>query len=499
MSNPLTKILIGGTGGTITGGTTTVLSTKGVGSGTPFPVIFNAQQIAGLIKMIPCNYSDCREYSNQMWCDALPVFGSFPNSGPAYNNDENSFCINFSGQGTPQYILQKANDSFFGKKNQVLTWTNKATISNNTYGIYQALGSIPGHPTYMNFTVNWGNVYNAFGNGYYRIAFQSCVTVNGGESTQASANLPSPYEVSGQTVKVRVDIAITCGAKVYTVPEFYTGNGATEAAELLMICAAINSLTGPSFPFTAVPNGHNFTISGTGLGAQNGCVASFYYRGYNGSTEIWTDGGTQTLQGGSGSTTQNCTCGLQSPQFRLWKWDCNKAHGTVKFEVWNQGSLGDVNTPGNLVDLCGLSLYDSIRVYGFFGYGKYSYDELMLEYGPNANVLFGTVERVRDKAIPSYKFNSKPLSAWIHKQLATIMMMADTVLASDYNMNNADFYIQRKQVVKKGNYEPKYTEKGKHFDLSLQDFGRRDPVTLEFLEGIQSIIKSTCCLNTISQ
>ena len=175
-----------------------------------------------------------------------------------------------------------------------------------------------------------------------------------------------------------------------------------------------------------------------------------------------------------------------------------RAHGTVKFECWNQGAIGDVNNPGTLVDLCGLSLYDSIRIEGFFGYNKYSYDEILLEYGQGTKALFGTIERVRDKAIPAYKFNSKPLPAFVHKQLATILMMADTILVSDYNINNADYFIQQKQVIKKGNYEPKYVETGKHYDLSMQEYGRRDKVSLEFLEGIQSVIKSTCCLSAIN-
>ena len=504
----------GGTTGALTGGSTPALSSGGIQKKIIIPVIFNAQQIAGLVKMIPCNFVDCRATTSQAWCYSLPVFGN--GEGASYSNDLNSFLISFTGQGTPEFVIQKANDSFFGKLNQVESWTNFATITDNTYGIYQPLGSIANHPTYMSFTVDWGKVFHHSGGGagYYRIIFQSCVTVmnSGGAGSAQATSIPidTPYDETGgfysypTTNSVKCDFTFVCGNQTWIVPSFFI-SAASSLSELNSILAALNGFfTANNVPLVAKVYPPNptaqFYIQGTQYQNQNGCSVAFKVTLYGGGSilNIYENLLPGMTGGNNGSPTINCTCGLQSPSFRLLGWDCNRAHGTVKLECWNQGTLGDVNNPGSLFDLCGLSLYDSVRFEGFFGFNKYSYDEILLEYGISANTLFGTIERVRDKMIPAYKLNTKPLPAWLHKQLANVMMMADTVLVSDYNINNADYFIQRKNVIKKGNYEPKYHEKGKHFDLSLQEFGRRDPVSIEFLEGIQSVIKSTCCLSATS-
>lgn len=519
----VTLVATGGTAGTITGGTSPGLSQGGSPAGnTIAAIIYNANQIEGLVKMTPCNPSDCR-YSPQAWCYSLPVFGSLNgNNQPAsYTNDLNSFCISFSGQGTPGYVLQKANDSFFGKRNQPETWINVASIVDNTYGTYQPLGSIPGHPTYMNFTVNWGNVFTRNGNGYYRILFQSCITTPGEGGTQpVTTFLDSPYILNGSqswysqvnTVAVNISVQIppTPNSQriYYNCPTFYVSPSPT-ANEISSILAALNGyFTANNLPYTAMSNPNvtpSWYIVGKLNAAQNGQQLFWQYTYYNINTsgqltQVGEEDGELYLTGGVDGTsaTQYCICGLASPQFLLWGWDCIKANGTVKFEVQNTGTKGDINNDGALIDLCALTLYDSIRVQGFFGYGTCSYDELVLEYGQGTTALFGTQEQVRDKGVPAYKFNSKPLPAWVHKQLESVMMLAQTILVSDYNINNDDYFIKQMAVAKKGNYDPKYNEKGKHFDLSLQEFGRRTPVSVTFIKRVQSLISSNCCLSAIS-
>lgn len=450
--------------------------------------------LGGLVPMIPCGFKDCR-VTPQRWCYWLPVFGTQAGAKASYQNDWNTFPVAYTGSGTPKFTLQRATSSFMDGKDEIdWIWSDVADIDNTgKYGILQNLGTVPGHPTYMIFQVNWGSVYAHNKNGFYRILFQDCQT-NYANVIQPRLNgIESPATVwSGPPLSATVDISITCGKKTYTLPTFTVkGN---EQADCNAIAAAINAATGPSFPFTAsvaFSSGHwLYSIIGTMGASQNGCRPNIVYK-IAGGDNIINDA---TLTGGAGNGTQVCNCGLQSPVFQLFKWDCMRAHGTVKFEVWNQGTIGDVNNPGTLFDYCGLSMYDSIRVKGFFGYGKYSYDELLLEFGIDSSAMFGQIERNRDKFIPSYKFNSQPLPDWVHKQLASFMMMADTVLASDYNVNNSNYYIQRKNVVKKGGYEPKFNEKGKRFDLSMKEYERRDSVSIEFLEGIQSGIKSTCCI-----
>jgi hypothetical protein len=60
--------------------------------------------------------------------------------------------------------------------------------------------------------------------------------------------------------------------------------------------------------------------------------------------------------------------------------------------------------------------------------------------------------------------------------------MADSLYVSDYNLNNSDYAIKKKSVVKSAGYEPKY-----------YPGTRLSSVKSEFKEGIQGVIKSSSC------
>jgi hypothetical protein len=57
-------------------------------------------------------------------------------------------------------------------------------------------------------------------------------------------------------------------------------------------------------------------------------------------------------------------------------------------------------------------------------------------------------------------------------------------MVSDYNINNSDYNIKRKSVVKDGAYEPQYKDKM---------WRRLATVEVDFKEGIQTVIKTNCC------
>ncbi len=104
----------------------------------------------------------------------------------------------------------------------------------------------------------------------------------------------------------------------------------------------------------------------------------------------------------SGTSTTLCACALVSEPYLARKWDCIKTDGTTKFEVNLMNEVGSLTTPGTAFDLTGMNLYDSIRMRGKFHAAKYTYDELILEYGANVTYLRGYMQRIRDKVITGW-------------------------------------------------------------------------------------------------
>lgn len=167
---------------------------------------------------------------------------------------------------------------------------------------------------------------------------------------------------------------------------------------------------------------------------------------------------------------------MASEPFNLNPFNCDRAHGTAKFEANQSGRIGSIDIAGYVFDLCNISLYDSIRQIGFFGNEKTGYDEIMLEHQN------GLMDRVRDEALQRFDWGSKPMPKYIHDRFKSYGMMADSLWVSDYNKNNADYNIKKKMIVKSAGYEPEYP-KG----------SRLSWVKTEFKEGIQSVIKSSSC------
>lgn len=177
-----------------------------------------------------------------------------------------------------------------------------------------------------------------------------------------------------------------------------------------------------------------------------------------------------------------------SPIFELKEWDCVKAHGTVKFEIWSRGVIGDPYTDFLKHDLCRAVLYDSIRVKGFFGLQKSpTYKTENNKWG---TPIQGAIERVRDEQIQQWEYESGLLPEYIHTRFSTFAMMADTMFVSDYNINNSDWNINRKNIVKSegASYEPEWLDR-------TADWQKRDKsfVKVQFNRGVQSVEKYNCC------
>ena len=168
-------------------------------------------------------------------------------------------------------------------------------------------------------------------------------------------------------------------------------------------------------------------------------------------------------------------CKVSEP-FNLMIFDCNRAHGTAKFEVIQSGKIGSIDEDYVVFDICDIKLYDSIRQKGFFGLEKTGYDEVLLEYQN------GLIDRVRDEAVQKFTWASKPMPKYIHDRFKSYGMMSDYLYVSDYNKNNADYNIDHKMIVKSAGYEPEYPRGS-----------RLSWVKTEFKEGVQGVIKSSAC------
>lgn len=199
---------------------------------------------------------------------------------------------------------------------------------------------------------------------------------------------------------------------------------------------------------------------------------------------------TTTTTGAGGSahipipiTYQGC---LQSPTFELKPWNCFLAHGTVKWETWNTGLIGDPYIDYKEHDLCGILKYDSIRLRGFFGYEKSpGYIKNNLKWGPPQP---GKVEKVSDEQTQRWEYLSGFLPEYIHSRFATFAMMSDRLFVSDYNINNSNWTYKRKNVIYDSGYEPEYIDKEAFWQRR-----NRQKVQVYFNRGVQSVIHSLCC------
>jgi hypothetical protein len=187
---------------------------------------------------------------------------------------------------------------------------------------------------------------------------------------------------------------------------------------------------------------------------------------------------TSQLSGGAGEVPKLVSCQI-SESFILQAFNCDLAHQTVKFETNITGKIGDIDTDGRIFNLCGITWYDSIRFFGFFGYETTpEYLTILQEFQT------GLIKNVRDEAIQRFKLITKMLPKYIHDRFKSYGLLNEPLMVSDYNINNSDYNIKRKSVVKDGAYEPQYKDK---------QWRRLATVEVDFKEGIQAVIKSNCC------
>lgn len=120
--------------------------------------------------------------------------------------------------------------------------------------------------------------------------------------------------------------------------------------------------------------------------------------------------------------------------------------------------------------------HDSIRVGGEFGYENTDYERKSIKYQT------GVVNKIRDEAILKHTWKSSSLPFWFHERFKVYGLMADTLLVSDYNMNNSDYNIKLYSVQGDSSYNPDY-----------KNHPRETMVKCEFKPAVQNLKRNRCC------
>lgn len=126
-----------------------------------------------------------------------------------------------------------------------------------------------------------------------------------------------------------------------------------------------------------------------------------------------------------------------------------RADGWMRFEYWLSGITENINDNTLIKDYGTLSIYNTIRVRGYFGFPKRPYKTDTIEYDNGQEVW------VEDRAEPQFICQIKMTPEFIHEIIRTDFMMADRRAITDYNSRNNHKYISQ-FVMKDSEYSPDY-------------------------------------------
>lgn len=138
---------------------------------------------------------------------------------------------------------------------------------------------------------------------------------------------------------------------------------------------------------------------------------------------------------------------IDSHEFCLNTYSGSAVDGTIRLEYWLSGTTGDIEEDTKIKDFGSLSIYNSIRWTGWFGYPESEYTEDDTQNN-NGQFLF-----VEDEQNPIFYCKIMLAPFFIHQILATDFMQATRMAITDYNSKNNAVYIQ-KFLRKKSGYKP---------------------------------------------
>lgn len=189
------------------------------------------------------------------------------------------------------------------------------------------------------------------------------------------------------------------------------------------------------------------------------------------------------------------TC-LVSEPFCLSEWTCHGVDKTVRWEAYIEGGrIGSITDPKKLFIFCCTSpgkdglpatmspvtWYDSIRLYGIFHAEKSRYEKVEYEYDD------GTKKQHKNEIIQRFEWRSAALPKYLHDRFKTYANMADRLYVSDFNRANPDYEIDQILVTCVGEYAPEPVM------VKGEVRSRLNMVVVEYEEGIQNVIRDTCC------
>lgn len=140
---------------------------------------------------------------------------------------------------------------------------------------------------------------------------------------------------------------------------------------------------------------------------------------------------------------------IDSAEFCLKTYSPANADNTVKLEYWLSGQIGDIKDDAKVKDFGSLSVYNSLRLNGVFGYPKASYKEEDVKYDSGQAVF------VEDEQEPVFKLKLLLLPFFIHEILRTEFMQANRMAITDFNSKNAGIFKQ-KFIRKNSGYDPEW-------------------------------------------
>lgn len=139
-----------------------------------------------------------------------------------------------------------------------------------------------------------------------------------------------------------------------------------------------------------------------------------------------------------------------TPEWCLMQYTPERANKTVRIEYNLSGQLG-VTDDTKRRDLGTLDWYNSLRLFGFFGYPTSSYEADYIQYNNGQKVY------VEDEQEPEYTLKLALAPALVHNLMRTDVLQADQILITDYNAINADTFI-KKAVIKNSDYAPNWNK-----------------------------------------
>ena len=181
---------------------------------------------------------------------------------------------------------------------------------------------------------------------------------------------------------------------------------------------------------------------------------------------------------------------LVSEPYCLKEWSCAGTDVTVRWQTTIVGGrLGSIIDDCKVFEFCcvinpepgfqqtsNVNWNDEIRVYAFFGRETTEYERINVEYQN------GEVIPVRSEAIQKFEYESALQPKWVHDRLKAYAFQSDYLFVTDYNWNNSDYDIKKKQVICDGAYEPSYNRNTRYSN-----------VLVAFKEYCQNVIRDSCC------